>query len=408
MRVMGFLIAAACGAGGALYVMQAGLPIIPLTWAEMGPGAPRTSDEQSEIAGWDGSPPAFPVTDGYDSSPAAPGLTQRATPTWSLRSGLSPWKISGASDHGDVIANPISNRNTRTTTAARNPSPWTVIGQSAQGQSLHIRRIGAGEKTTLIVAGIDGEDRIAVNWIDSFAKRLDEEPDTFGDHQLVLLRAVNPDGLINKIAENSRGVAINRNFPTGNYRPGGKPSAGKGPASEPETRAVMQLLYDLRPQRVVHLVSTPRQSAAECNGVATEATASLSTVRRLTVTDFDAKEHPGSLEDFVTSVLGSEMVTLRLAINDDWRSAAITHFPTFIAASVPQMYRGGLNATTTEEEAPTDPTPFRVEPIEPIEVDEGPRLQLDADSASADASRVGKVLKRPKRTGYEELPPPRK
>ncbi|HET6425705.1 MAG TPA: hypothetical protein VFG20_18590, partial [Planctomycetaceae bacterium] len=86
----------------------------------------------------------------------------------------------------------------------------------------------------------------------------------------------------------------------------------------------------------------------------------------------------------------------------------ITHFPTFIAASVPQIYRGGLNATTTEEEAPTDPTPFRVEPIEPIEVDEGPRLQLDADSASADASRVGKVLKRPKRTGYEELPPPRK
>lgn len=399
MRTLGFLIAAACGAGGALYVMQSGLPVIPLTWAEIGDGTNAgSSAADSEIAGWEGAPTAFPVEGGYDPHPSqTPGLTQK-----SFRSGLAPWSLQNrpGQHSGDVIASTVSNRNARPATASSN-SRWTQIGQSAQGQSLHIRRIGAGEKCTLIVAGIDGEDRIAVNWVDSFAQRLDEEPDTFRDHQLVLLRAVNPDGLIKKIVENSRGVAINRNFPTGNYQSGGSPSAGKGPASEPETRAVMQLLFELRPQRVVHLVSTPRQSSAECNGVATEAASSLSTIRRLHVADFDVKEQPGSLEDFVTSVLGAEMVTLRLAINDDWRSAAITHFPTFMAASVPQVHRGGLTATT-EESAPTDPTPFRVEP------EDGPRLEFDADSASADASRVGKILKRPKRTGFEELPPPRK
>ncbi len=404
MRVMGLLLAAACGAGGAIYALQSGLPTIPLTWAEMDPGTSATENNgPSEIAGWDGGPQSLPVDDGREQRPITmPGLSQRTAPAPGMWNALTTWNLAGnhEASHGDVAAQTISNRTAKSASTTQANRAWIAIGQSAQGQSLHIRRMGVGEKCTLIVAGIDGEDRIAVNWIDGLAKRLDEEPDTFRDHQLVLLRAVNPDGLIARHVDNARGVAINRNFPTGSYRPGGQPPAGKGPASEPETRVVMQLLYDLRPQRVVHVVSTPRRSMAECNGVATEASSSLSTIRSLTVRDLDAKEQPGSLEDFVTSVLGSEMVTLRLAINDDWRAAAVTHFPTLVAASVPQVYRGGLTATTDEDA--TDPTPFRVEP------QDGPRLEFDADSASMESKKLGNILKRPKRTGFEELPPPRK
>lgn len=399
MRVMSLLLAAACGAGGAIYALQSGLPTIPFTWAEMNPSGAESRTDSSEIAGWDGGPISLPVDDGRDQRPiTSPGLSQRGKSTQGMWNALSSWNLAGNHDvtSGDVAAQTISNR-----AVSRAANAWTVIGQSAQGQSLHIRRLGMGEKCTLIVAGLDGEDRIAVNWIDALSRRLDEEPDSFRDHQLVLLRAVNPDGLITKRPENSRGVAINRNFPTGSYRPGGQPSAGKGPASEPETRVVMQLLYDLRPQRVVHVISTPRRSMAECNGVATEASASLSTIRSLTVRDLDAKEQPGSLEDFVTSVLGSEMVTLRLAINDDWRAAAVAHFPTLIAASVPQLHRGGLTATA-DDDGVTDPSPFNVEP------QEGPRLEFDADSASIDSQKLSKILRRPKRTGFEELPPPRK
>ncbi len=402
MRVMSLLLAAVCGAGGAIYVLQSGLPTIPLTWAEMDPEGPPTGDESSEIAGWDGGPQSLPVDDGRDHrSIQTPGLSQNTPPSSGMWNALTKWNLAGAQSRhtDDVTAQTISNRTTKPVANTKSVSSWTAVGQSAQGQSLHIRRMGLGEKCTLIVAGIDGEDRIAVNWIDSLAKRLDEEPDSFRDHQLVLLRAVNPDGLIARRPENSRGVVINRNFPTGNYRPGGQPFAGKGPASEPETRIVMQLLYDLRPQRVVHVVSTPRRSIAECNGVATEASASLSTIRSLTVNDLNAKDQPGSLEDFVTSVLGTEMVTLRLAINDDWQAAAVAHFPTLVAASVPQVHRGGLTATTDDDA--TDPSPFRVEP------EEGPRLQFDADSASIDGDKLQNILKRPKRTGFEELPPPR-
>lgn len=404
MRALSLLLAAACGAGGAIYVFQSGIPTIPLTWAEMDPEAePAGNNATSEIAGWDGAPPSFPVDDGRDQRPiTTPGLSQREAPSQGMWNALTTWNLAGNSvaDSDDIAAQTISNRTAKAVPGGRPRVSWSEIGQSAQGQPLHIRRMGVGEKCTLIIGGIDGEDRIAVNWIDSLAQRLDEEPDSFRDHQLILLRAVNPDGLIARRLENSRGVAINRNFPTGNYRPGGHPPAGKGPASEPETRAVMQLLFDLRPQRVVHVISTPRRSTAECNGVATEASASLSTIRSLTVNDLDAKSQPGSLEDFVTSVLGSEMVTLRLAINDDWRAAAVTHFPTLVAASVPQVYRGGLTATAADEA--TDPTPFQVEP------QEGPRLEFDADSASIDSEKISKLLRRPKRTGFEELPPPRK
>ena len=88
-------------------------------------------------------------------------------------------------------------------------------------------------------------------------RRLGERPDLLKQQQFVLIRAANPDGLAAKIRENSRGVVLNRNFPTRRLSQGIlRRATGNGPASEPETRALLQILYEFRPQRVVHLFST--------------------------------------------------------------------------------------------------------------------------------------------------------
>ncbi len=396
MRVLGLFAAAICGALGALSVMQVPGLAIPLTWADLEVRSRATDDSTAaEIGGWDGTLPTYTQV---DAAPAEvpTGLTWRSPAADDPHSYLTrPASASVTPDRG-INARTISERSgSAPAVGTRTASGWVVVGHSAKGQALHTRTLGNGSKTTLIVAGLDGEDIIAVNWVDRFVRQLQETPDVVRDHTLVFLRAVNPDGLMSRQFENANGVALTRNFPTAGYRPGGRPSAGKGPASEPETRVLLQVLYNLQPQRVVHVMSSPRKSSAECNGVASEATVSLSAIRGMSVRTLDTKAHPGALEDFVTTVLGAEMVSLQLAIGDDWQSAAIGHFSTMIAASVPQLHRANL---APDDEAET-PSPFQ---IDRIEEEPGSLPSIPTPPTSTDRS----LLQRPHRSGFQELPPP--
>lgn len=61
----------------------------------------------------------------------------------------------------------------------------------------------------------------------------------------------NPDGLARGSRKNARGVDLNRNYPHGWTDLDGNYESGPGPASEPETRAMMAFLKDVRPERVL-------------------------------------------------------------------------------------------------------------------------------------------------------------
>ena len=61
----------------------------------------------------------------------------------------------------------------------------------------------------------------------------------------------NPDGLARGSRKNARGVDLNRNYPRGWKDLDGNYESGPGPASEPETRAMMSFLKAVRPERVL-------------------------------------------------------------------------------------------------------------------------------------------------------------
>ncbi|HSE72633.1 MAG TPA: M14 family zinc carboxypeptidase [Nocardioidaceae bacterium] len=68
---------------------------------------------------------------------------------------------------------------------------------------------------------------------------------------LWLVPSANPDGLAARTRKNARGVDLNRNFPRSWVPLDGVVESGRGPASEPETRALMRFLERVDPRFVV-------------------------------------------------------------------------------------------------------------------------------------------------------------
>lgn len=140
--------------------------------------------------------------------------------------------------------------------------PWDpeVYGRSHLGVALEVWK-PIGECRLLIHAGIHGEEG-ETTVILSRALRLLTSPSPC----CAVVLAANPDGLIRGTRGNARGVDLNRNFPTRDWSPDPvfhrstmetKPEialgSGSGPGSEPETKALIGLIEDLRPEAVVAL-----------------------------------------------------------------------------------------------------------------------------------------------------------
>jgi len=140
--------------------------------------------------------------------------------------------------------------------------PWApeVYGRSQLGNTLEYWR-PQGACKILVFAGIHGEEPETTFALSRALRLLTELP----QHCAVVLTA-NPDGLIRGTRGNARGVDLNRNFPTRDWRPDAvahrstmedpqdvELSPGSEPGSEPETQALIRLIGELKPETVVAL-----------------------------------------------------------------------------------------------------------------------------------------------------------
>ena len=124
-----------------------------------------------------------------------------------------------------------------------------VIGASVEGREIRVEILVRRGPALLIFGVIHGNEPLGAPLLERFLAHLKENPALFADRRLVVIPVLNPDGLAGRSRYNSRGVDLNRNFPASNFRKSRR--NGPYPSSEPETKALMKMIRQFRPSRVL-------------------------------------------------------------------------------------------------------------------------------------------------------------
>jgi protein MpaA len=153
-----------------------------------------------------------------------------------------------------------------------------------EGRPIRVFSFGDGPRTILLMAGVHGDEKRGVRVVRSVLRRLKAEfgvscsksqvpslksegqgsrnlkpepcnlkPAPRGEARIVVMPLANPDGYAAKTRHNARGIDINRNFPTKDFDGGPDAPGGAEPASEPETRAILDLVERIKPDVIITL-----------------------------------------------------------------------------------------------------------------------------------------------------------
>lgn len=139
--------------------------------------------------------------------------------------------------------------------------PPSQYGVSEKGTVLDIYGPRTGPVDILLIAAMHGDENETTVVLSEALRRI-----PMGGIKNPVILSTNPDGALQGTRSNARGVDLNRNWPTANWSPetvhhkdhGGAVqdiglSPGESPASEPETRALLECVKRLQPRTVISL-----------------------------------------------------------------------------------------------------------------------------------------------------------
>ena len=129
--------------------------------------------------------------------------------------------------------------------------------RSLQNRPIDVHSFGSGPKTTLIMAGVHGDEKDGVDVVGELLSRLHSfADDALDGHRIIVMPCANPDGYAANTRQNANGIDINRNFPDKTFGTGKKSkkfNGGKTAASEPETKAILNVVAHYKPSLIISL-----------------------------------------------------------------------------------------------------------------------------------------------------------
>lgn len=181
------------------------------------------------------------------------------------------------------------------------PGGWQILTRSVEQRVIEYRQFGRGEQQILVIGPLEGDEPGGVELLERLVDHLGRFPRRLDDVTVTVVRDPNPDGRLRGSRTNARGVRLDMNFPTRQWRKvpiGDRWLSGRTPQSEPETRALIELLDDVKPHRIVLLEATRREAELRYSTTAEPIARRLATESELRPTAWDAAVAPAALATY--------------------------------------------------------------------------------------------------------------
>ncbi len=185
---------------------------------------------------------------------------------------------------------------------------------SVQNRPIDVHLFGAGPKTTMIMAGVHGDEKDGVDVVREVLSKLSSAPlQALDGHRVVVMPCANPDGYVANTRQNANLIDLNRNFPDKTFGTGEKSkkfNGGKVAASEPETKAILDVVARFKPSLIISL-----HEALACvnyNGACIRMSRKISKATGLPVVGDVGYPCPGSMGNYFGFDRRLPVITLEL------------------------------------------------------------------------------------------------
>jgi protein MpaA len=185
-----------------------------------------------------------------------------------------------------------------------------VAGRSVKGEPIEMVTFGGDSpQPVLVIGAIHGDESTSVLLTRALVGELRQNPSAAGGVPVAVIPVMNPDGVATGTRTNARKVDLNRNFPAGNFS--GSARRGRDALSEPESKALFDVIERLRPRLIlsVHSMDKP------CNnydGPAKGVAERMSQLNGYPVAGTIGYPTPGSLGSWAGIDKGIPVITLEL------------------------------------------------------------------------------------------------
>lgn len=183
-----------------------------------------------------------------------------------------------------------------------------VIGQSVEGRPLTCRLFGSRGPVVFALATIHGNEAAGTPLLRRVAQLIRDDPSLVANRRVLLLEVANPDGFERNTRGNANGIDLNRNFPAMNFSKSAR--HGPEPLSEPESRAIYELVLTYQPSRIISFHQPLACIDHEGGPVARALAERISRDAGLPVNDLSARD--GSLGSYAGDKLGIPIITYEL------------------------------------------------------------------------------------------------